>query len=212
MWNRDFVGLCSPPFRMHVLCRRFKCENMENECWANSGPNCFCFRPFSSCILFDEDFQVSNDLVHTVPLNEFVDAFSIWRVHNLHFSHFYWHIAGITGHVRIDDNGDRDADYSILDLDPITGRFEVVAHYYGLHRWVVFGEVESDEVELTLASSNRSEYSPVTSKKIHWPGGRHGPPPDVPRCGFLGNAPECHRSGYGKYEFWIYRLFLIEKN
>lgn len=42
---------------------------------------------------------------------------------------------GITGHVRIDDNGDRDADYSILDLDPITGRFEVVAHYYGLHRY-----------------------------------------------------------------------------
>lgn len=29
---------------------------------------------------------------------------------------------GITGHVRIDDNGDRGADYSILDLDPITGR------------------------------------------------------------------------------------------
>ena len=45
-------------------------------------------------------------------------------------------VAGITGHVRIDDNGDRDADYSILDLDPITGRFEVVAHYYGLHRFV----------------------------------------------------------------------------
>lgn len=41
---------------------------------------------------------------------------------------------GITGHVRIDSNGDRDADYSILDLDPITGRFEVVAHYNGLNR------------------------------------------------------------------------------
>lgn len=41
---------------------------------------------------------------------------------------------GITGHVRIDDNGDRDADYSILDLDPINGKFSVVAHYYGLHR------------------------------------------------------------------------------
>uniref|UniRef100_A0A1I8QAW1 Guanylate cyclase domain-containing protein n=1 Tax=Stomoxys calcitrans TaxID=35570 RepID=A0A1I8QAW1_STOCA len=40
---------------------------------------------------------------------------------------------GITGHVRIDDNGDRDADYSILDLDPINGKFAVVAHYYGLH-------------------------------------------------------------------------------
>ncbi|CAD7015388.1 unnamed protein product [Ceratitis capitata] len=77
---------------------------------------------------------------------------------------------GITGHVRIDDNGDRDADYSISDLDPINGKFEVVAHYYGLHR----------------------EYSAVAGKKIHWPGGREGPPPDVPRCGFLGNAPECH--------------------
>ncbi|KAL1114884.1 hypothetical protein AAG570_007708 [Ranatra chinensis] len=32
---------------------------------------------------------------------------------------------GITGHVRIDDNGDRDADYSVLDLNPETGRFEV---------------------------------------------------------------------------------------
>lgn len=41
-------------------------------------------------------------------------------------------ISGITGHVRIDDDGDRDADYSILDLDPITGKFEVVAHYLGL--------------------------------------------------------------------------------
>lgn len=47
---------------------------------------------------------------------------------------FHFHV-GITGHVRIDDNGDRDADYSIIDLDPITGRFEVVAHYYGLHRY-----------------------------------------------------------------------------
>ncbi|XP_037950406.1 receptor-type guanylate cyclase gcy-28 [Teleopsis dalmanni] len=41
---------------------------------------------------------------------------------------------GITGHVRIDESGDRDADYSILDLDPINGKFAVVAHYYGLHR------------------------------------------------------------------------------
>ena len=37
--------------------------------------------------------------------------------------------------VRIDDNGDRDADYSLLDLDPVTGRFEVVSHYYGANRW-----------------------------------------------------------------------------
>lgn len=80
---------------------------------------------------------------------------------------------GITGHVRIDDNGDRDADYSILDLDPITGRFEVVAHYSGLNR----------------------QYSPVKGKKIHWPGGREGPPPDIPQCGFLGDNPECKNNG-----------------
>ncbi|XP_011301203.1 atrial natriuretic peptide receptor 1 [Fopius arisanus] len=76
---------------------------------------------------------------------------------------------GITGHVRIDVDGDRDADYSILDLDPITGRFEVVAHYLGANR----------------------QYSQVSGKKIHWPGGREGPPRDVPECGFLGNDPTC---------------------
>ncbi|XP_071439593.1 atrial natriuretic peptide receptor 1 isoform X2 [Hetaerina americana] len=76
---------------------------------------------------------------------------------------------GITGHVRIDDNGDRDADYSVSDFDPDTGRFEVVAHYYGLHR----------------------TYSPVEEKRIHWPGGRMSPPPDIPFCGFMGNDPAC---------------------
>uniref|UniRef100_A0A182P368 Guanylate cyclase n=1 Tax=Anopheles epiroticus TaxID=199890 RepID=A0A182P368_9DIPT len=97
---------------------------------------------------------------------------------------------GITGHVRIDDNGDRDADYSILDLDPITGRFEVVAHYYGSTRL----------------------YSPVKGKKIHWPGGREGPPPDVPKCGFLGTSPACQGNGdmiilYGLVGFGIISTF-----
>ncbi|CAH2042612.1 unnamed protein product, partial [Iphiclides podalirius] len=76
---------------------------------------------------------------------------------------------GITGHVRIDPVGDRDADYAILDLDPVTGKFEVVAFYYGLN----------------------SSYKPVAGKAIHWPGGRRGPPPDTPRCGFLGTDPMC---------------------
>ncbi|KAK0163436.1 hypothetical protein PV327_007117 [Microctonus hyperodae] len=88
---------------------------------------------------------------------------------------------GITGHVRIDDDGDRDADYSILDLDPITGRFEVVAHYLGLNR----------------------EYSQVSGKKIHWPGGREGPPPDIPQCGFLGDDPLCS-SQADAYTFVLY--------
>jgi atrial natriuretic peptide receptor A len=85
----------------------------------------------------------------------------------------YYCLTGVTGHVRIDDNGDRDADYSVLDLDPITGRFEVVAHYYGLYR----------------------NYTPVKDKTIHWPGSREGPPPDIPPCGFMGNDPACHSNG-----------------
>ncbi|CAG9133951.1 unnamed protein product [Plutella xylostella] len=76
---------------------------------------------------------------------------------------------GITGHVRIDAVGDRDADYAILDLDPVTGKFEVVAFFHGLN----------------------SSYQPVGGKAIHWPGGRRGPPPDTPRCGFLGTDPMC---------------------
>jgi atrial natriuretic peptide receptor A len=85
----------------------------------------------------------------------------------------YYCLAGVTGHVRIDDSGDRDADYSVLDLDPITGRFEVVAHYYGLSR----------------------NYTPVKDKTIHWPGSREGPPPDIPPCGFMGNDPACNSNG-----------------
>ena len=45
----------------------------------------------------------------------------------------------------------------------------MVAHYLGLNR----------------------EYNPVAGKKIHWPGGREGPPADIPDCGFLGNDPSC---------------------
>lgn len=34
--------------------------------------------------------------------------------------------AGITGTVSIDENGDRNADYSLLDMDPVTGNFQVL--------------------------------------------------------------------------------------
>ncbi|KAJ3648141.1 hypothetical protein Zmor_019964 [Zophobas morio] len=100
---------------------------------------------------------------------------------------------GITGHVRIDNNGDRDADYSVLDLDPITGKFEVVAHYYGVHK----------------------RYSPVQGKKIHWPGGMEGPPPDIPRCGFLDNDPDCRNHEtykiilYGSFAFGVFLAFIV---
>ncbi|KAK2143904.1 hypothetical protein LSH36_801g03048 [Paralvinella palmiformis] len=75
-------------------------------------------------------------------------------------------IEGITGNVSIDSNGDRNADYSLLDLNPETGKFEVVANYYG----------------------NLGYYEPVPGKKIHWPGGRDTPPPDTPECGFDGTG------------------------
>ncbi|EZA53250.1 Atrial natriuretic peptide receptor, partial [Ooceraea biroi] len=72
---------------------------------------------------------------------------------------------GITGDVNIDENGDRIADYSLLDMDPHTSRFEIVANYYGANK--------------TL------EYIP--GKQIHWAGGRLEPPPDTPTCGFDGS-------------------------
>ncbi|CAL1539965.1 unnamed protein product, partial [Lymnaea stagnalis] len=65
--------------------------------------------------------------------------------------------AGITGNVSIDANGDRNADYSLLDLNPETNKFEVVANYFG----------------------NKRKYEPVPNKTIHWAGGRLGPPPDT---------------------------------
>ncbi|XP_017776288.1 PREDICTED: atrial natriuretic peptide receptor 1-like, partial [Nicrophorus vespilloides] len=70
---------------------------------------------------------------------------------------------GISGYVTFDHNGDRVADYSIQVLDPKTGKFYAVAHYYDLHK----------------------EYLPVPEQKIYWPEGREDPPPDIPEPGFL---------------------------
>lgn len=38
-------------------------------------------------------------------------------------------------------------------------------------------------------------YAHIPGKRIHWPGGREGPPPDVPQCGFLDDNPECRDKG-----------------
>ncbi|KAI4496755.1 hypothetical protein M0804_000565 [Polistes exclamans] len=82
---------------------------------------------------------------------------------------------GITGDVNIDDNGDRIADYSLLDMNPETSKFEIVANYYGANK--------------TL------EY--ITGKRIHWSGGRPEPPPDTPTCGFDGSlCPDNSLPGY----------------
>ena len=44
--------------------------------------------------------------------------------------------AGITGKVSIDENGDRNADYSLLDLDPDTGLFQVRSQVTAYQRLV----------------------------------------------------------------------------
>ncbi|XP_017765073.1 PREDICTED: atrial natriuretic peptide receptor 1-like isoform X2 [Eufriesea mexicana] len=72
---------------------------------------------------------------------------------------------GITGDVNIDENGDRIADYSLLDMNPKTSKFEIVAHYYGANKTLRY----------------------VPGKRIHWSGGRSVPPPDTPTCGFDGS-------------------------
>lgn len=68
---------------------------------------------------------------------------------------------GITGDVSIDDNGDRLSDYSLLDMNPITNHFEIVANY-----------------------SHKDGLRLIKGKSIHWAGGRNSPPADKPKCGF----------------------------
>ncbi|KAH8363293.1 hypothetical protein KR084_007784 [Drosophila pseudotakahashii] len=80
---------------------------------------------------------------------------------------------GITGNVTIDANGDRLSAYSLLDMNPTTGRFEIVAHF--LH--------------------NRLEFE--ANKEIHWAGDREEAPPDRPTCGYDGAmCPDNSLPGY----------------
>ncbi|KAM7360932.1 atrial natriuretic peptide receptor 1 isoform 2-T3 [Cochliomyia hominivorax] len=80
---------------------------------------------------------------------------------------------GITGNVTIDANGDRISAYSLLDMNPTTGRFEIVAHF----------------------QHNKLEYVP--GKEIHWAGDRVDPPLDRPVCGYDGSlCPDNSLPGY----------------
>lgn len=76
---------------------------------------------------------------------------------------------GLTGDIVINENGDREADYTLNDLDPETGVMRPVATYWGAKRL----------------------YEKIGDNYIHWPGGRENPPPDVPYCGFTGEARHC---------------------
>lgn len=64
-------------------------------------------------------------------------------INGTHLAHLMWgkSFKGITGNVTIDANGDRLSDYSLLDLNPNTGMFEVIANLPGEKRpnHIMFG-------------------------------------------------------------------------
>ncbi|XP_017461476.1 PREDICTED: atrial natriuretic peptide receptor 1-like, partial [Rhagoletis zephyria] len=75
---------------------------------------------------------------------------------------------GLTGDILMNDNGDREVDYTLNDLDPETGTMRPVATYFGARRIL----------------------DKLPGVEIHWPKSK-GPPPDVPDCGFTGEAAHC---------------------
>ncbi|XP_072283698.1 atrial natriuretic peptide receptor 1 [Pyxicephalus adspersus] len=83
---------------------------------------------------------------------------------------------GVSGFTKIDDNGDRENDYSLWDMSETGENFQVVAVYNGTQR-----------------SINR-----VPGTEIHWPGGTV--PRDVPPCGFDNNNPECMKTSFSVLE------------
>lgn len=80
---------------------------------------------------------------------------------------------GLTGDIAINANGDREADYTLSDMDPETGVMRPIATYWGSKR----------------------VFEKIAGVDVHWPGGRKEPPPDVPYCGFTGDAERCKIKG-----------------
>lgn len=105
-------------------------------------------------------------LLYAYALNDSIAADPKVLYHPLNgtkLTHLMWNRSfhGITGNVTIDRNGDRISDYSLLDMNPETGYFHVVANYY-----------------------NSSGLEFVAGRTIHWAGGRTEPPLDKPVCGY----------------------------
>ncbi|GAB6027920.1 hypothetical protein CHUAL_002135 [Chamberlinius hualienensis] len=75
---------------------------------------------------------------------------------------------GLNNNAFINENGDRVLDYTLKDMDPVSGKMVAVAHFYG----------------------SAVEYVEVPNASIHWPN-RKTPPPDVPLCGFTGEDIQC---------------------
>ena len=54
----------------------------------------------------------------------------------------YISVSGVSGNVSINGNGDREADYALLDMDPKTGRFDV--------RSITYIRCEATKLNLTF--------------------------------------------------------------
>ncbi|XP_059836032.1 atrial natriuretic peptide receptor 1-like [Hypanus sabinus] len=77
---------------------------------------------------------------------------------------------GVTGFLKMDENGDRENDYSLWDMiDTESGTFQVVEHYNGTMKRIL----------------------PISGLEIHWPG--NAVPEDVPHCGFDNENPACQK-------------------
>ncbi|ESO89768.1 hypothetical protein LOTGIDRAFT_206798 [Lottia gigantea] len=102
-------------------------------------------------------------LMYAQVLNKSIEAGNTFH-DNIKLSQSLWNrsFTGLSGQIYIDENGDRLIDYSLLDLNPHTGVFEVVANYIGREK----------------------RFVGVKGKTIHWGGGNTGPPKDRPTCGF----------------------------
>lgn len=69
--------------------------------------------------------------------------------------------------------GDREVDYTLNDIDPVTGVMTPVGSFYG----------------------EKEEFLILSEKEIHWPNGSKSAPLDVPLCGFTGDAIHCTVKG-----------------
>ena len=73
-------------------------------------------------------FVIYQVLLYATALREVVDKHGLSAKSNgtLLVDHMWDRtISGVSGNVSINDNGDRSADYALLDMDPKTGVFEV---------------------------------------------------------------------------------------
>ncbi|MEE6520834.1 hypothetical protein FKM82_018776, partial [Ascaphus truei] len=83
---------------------------------------------------------------------------------------------GVSGFMKIDENGDRENDYSLWDMSEQHGVFQIVSNYNGTMRSII----------------------PVPGREIQWPGNRI--PRDAPPCGFNKENPECLKASFSILE------------